>query len=240
MKRLTIITVIVFTILAIMSCKKGGEKANTQSDKGNLNSAEAVVNKYFEAIGGIENAKAVKTLITTAETKIEGQTMKIVSKFAAPNKFTTSFTDAAGNVQRQFFDGEKAFMGIDNQKMQMPPTETDIFRRETTPFADFAYMKGTLTGIEMIEGKKAYVVETKDKKVFYNVETGLKVKDVLSVEDAETGTQIDLATYYSDYREVNGIKFPHSVIQEMGEGLSMEIIYKGFVFNKDVTDKDFE
>lgn len=242
----------VFALATMVSCKNEKKKdktatpvektapAEVKKEVYNGPNSETVINNYFKAIGGLDKVKAVKTLVTKAETNVGGQTMTVLSKFAEPNKFSTTFTDKDGNAQRQFFDGEKAFMQADNQKIQMSPIETDIFKQETTPFADVAYLKGKVKGIEDVDGEKAYVIETKDKQVFYSVKTGLKIKDILSFEDSESGQKLNLPTYYSDYKEVAGIKFPHTVVQDMGEGESMKMTFKSFEVNKNVSDKDFK
>lgn len=243
------IIIIVFVLAIIFSCKnekKEDKSTNTKVEKitekkDKLPSAETIVNNYFKAIGGIDKVKAIRTLIANAETKVDGQMMKVVTKSAAPNKFTTTFTAKDGNTQRQFFNGTLAYIEIDGKKEQLSKEEAEAFKLETTPFADFAFIDGTVQGIEKVDEIDTYVIKKGDKRVFYSVKTGLKVKDILTLIDGQTNTPVDLPTYYSDYKEVNGIKFPHSVIQEMGETMPpMEFIFKSFVFNKNVNNKDFQ
>lgn len=243
------IIITVFALAVIVSCKNEKKKdkstnvkvEKTTEKEEKLPSAETIVNNYFKAIGGIDKVKAIKTLVVTSETEVDGQMMKVITKSAAPNKFTTTFTAKDGKTQRQFFNGTEAFIEIEGKKEKLSKEESEMLKQETTPFPDFAFINGKVKGIEKVDGIDTYVIKKADKQVFYSVKSGLKVKDILTLIDGQTQTPVNLPTYYSNYKEVNGIKFPHSVIQEMGETMPpMEFSFKNFVFNKNVTDKDFQ
>ncbi len=243
------IIITVFALATIISCKNekkedkstGTKVEKTTEKKNNLPSAETIVNNYFKAIGGIDKVKAIKTLITISETEVDKQIMQVVTKSAVPNKFTTTFTTKDGETQRQFFNGTEAFIEIDQKKELLSKEEAEAFKSETTPFADFAFINGKVQGIEKVDGIDTYVIKKGDRRFFYSVKSKLKIKNILTLKDGQTGTPVDLPTYYSNYKEVNGIKFPHSVIQGMGETMPpMEFTFKKFIFNKNVTDKDFQ
>jgi len=95
-----------------------------------------------------------------------------------------------------------------------------------------------LEGVEIIDGKKAYKIKISDEKTsFYDVETGLKLQDALSVE--AQGQQINTTFDYTDYKEVSGIKFPFLFIQTMG-AQKFDYIVKEIKVNEGVSDVDFE
>jgi predicted Zn-dependent peptidase len=80
-------------------------------------------------------------------------------------------------------------------------------------------MNYELTGIENINGKDAYVLKVMDGQSetyeYYDVATYMKVKTVsIRTEEGET---TEMSTAYADYKDVNGILFPHSLVISVGE-----------------------
>jgi hypothetical protein len=68
--------------------------------------------------------------------------------------------------------------------------------------------------------------------------TGFKVKSVSTVKTPD-GKETKVPTIFSDYKEVNGIKFPHSIGQKNGPmDLNFEI--KEIKVNEGVTAEDFK
>ena len=72
-----------------------------------------------------------------------------------------------------------------------------------------------LTAIESVNGSDAYVVQlTKDRALYFDVNSGLKVQEIVTVEAG--GQTITQKASFSDYKEVNGILIPHSVSRNLG------------------------
>lgn len=244
-------------ILAITSCKNEKnenkdvavveKKAEEKSIVSNTTilenykglSADAIVDNYFKAIGGIDKVQSIKTLVLNAEVSLQGQKLKIVTKEAAPNKSLTVF-EVMGQKQREFFNGEKAFMEMSGQKMEMTGEDAVKYKNYTAPFTDVAFRKGTVTGEEEVEGKKAYVITLGDKQAFYDIKTALKLKEVIVSVNPDNGKKEPMSTYFKDYKTVDGVKFPFTVIQDLGLGDKMELKVTSYEINKNVTDKDFQ
>jgi hypothetical protein len=75
-----------------------------------------------------------------------------------------------------------------------------------------------LTGIENINGVDYYVLKTVDGKNesfdYYNKSTFMKEKTInIMNRDGET---MESTISYGDYKEVNGMKFAHSITQSVG------------------------
>jgi hypothetical protein len=102
-------------------------------------------------------------------------------------------------------------------------------------------MTYTLKGIETIGGKKYYVLETNDgtskKFDYFDKETFLKYKSV-SIQTVE-GQTMEMARVYADYKDVNGIAFPHKMSQNIGE-LQLEGTVKTIEINGKIDPKMFE
>jgi len=80
-------------------------------------------------------------------------------------------------------------------------------------------MNYELTGIENVNGKDVYVLKVMDGQSetyeYYDVATYMKVKTV-SIR-TEEGEVTEMSTSYADYKDVNGILFPHSLVISVGE-----------------------
>lgn len=262
MKRLTVILISVVAILSVISCKNEKKTTNTnplsigkkvedkktkeieeKPTKAQSNydgpSAEVIINKYFKAIGGVDKVKAIKTLVTNMEADMQGQTMKVVTKKMFPNKFSTSY-EVMGQKQREFFNGEKGFMELDGQKVQLQNDEIAKFKNDAAPFSDIAFLKGVVAGEEEVEGEKAYVIVLGEKKAFYDMKTALKLKETAKVLNPDNGRKETVTTYFEDYKAVDGIKLPFTILERLGNGIKVPLKVKSYEIDKNVTDKDFE
>ena len=200
--------------------------------------AANVVDKYFEAIGDKEKVMAVKTVMTVSSATIQGTPLVMTVKNAAPNK-TSQIITVMGNVaQKAVFDGAKGYQEARGQKMDMQPAQIEEAKLSMAPFADMAYKKGKLNRIEPIDGKNYFVITFNETEVFYDMKSGLKFQEVKTVKTPD-GREVKVPTTFSDYKEVDGILFPHSMGSKMGP-MDLNFITKEIKINEGVSDADFE
>lgn len=192
--------------------------------------AAAVIDKYAEAIGGKDNILAVKDF-TQKMTGNMGGNMQIDASryYKAPNKEKSEVL-VMGMTQLDVFDGEK---GRKEGMGQSSVYEGDeLAEKKVTADAFFMFkpekydFKAELTGMESVEGKDAYRVAFtlpggKVTTYYFDVESGLVVKNSNTVETPQGSfTQSSLVT---DYKEVGGVKFPHTITIQMGpQSIKME------------------
>ena len=87
-----------------------------------------------------------------------------------------------------------------------------------------------LLGVEPIEGKDAYKIEVtkpngENETEWYGVESGLQVKSMQINDNEQAGGEITIVATYSDYKEVEGIKYAYKIKQSFGpQTLDMEVI----------------
>jgi predicted Zn-dependent peptidase len=200
--------------------------------------ATNVVDKYIEAIGGKEKVMAVKTVMMVSNATIQGTPLVMTMKAAAPNK-TSQVISVMGNVaQKAIFDGEKGYQESRGQRIDTEGEALEKAKAKNALFSDLNYTSGTLVRIEPLEGKNAIVLKYKDSEIYYDMTTGLKVKSVRTVKTPD-GKETKVPTVFSDYKEVNGIKFPHSIGQKMGP-MDLNFVIKEIKVNEGVTDADFK
>ncbi|MDO6674069.1 insulinase family protein [Tenacibaculum sp. 1_MG-2023] len=199
--------------------------------------ASSVVDNYFKAIGGKDKIASINSLMISSEAKVQGMQLSLIQKSATPNKSSVVVSMMGNVMQKVIFDGTKGYQEVQGQKKEMAGDDLEEVKNTTTPFADKAYKTGTLDRIEPIDGKNAYVIKHGKKEIFYDINSGLKVKEVKTAKGPQG--EMKVPVLFSDYKEVNGIKFPHKMIQKNGP-MTFEFITKEIKINEGVSDADFK
>jgi hypothetical protein len=110
---------------------------------------------------------------------------------------------------------------------------------EATTFKELALLTNkeiTVTGIENINGADAYALKNGKSTLYYDVKTGYKVAE--SEEAEQRGQKMVQTTYYQDYKDVNGLKFPYKIL--MNVGIEIEFTTSEVKINEGVTEADFK
>lgn len=199
--------------------------------------AANVVDKYVTAIGGAEKVMAIKSVMMVTNATIQGTPLVITMKMASPNKTAQVVTVMGNTASKAVFNGTKGYQEAQGRKMEMNEEQIEAAKSTLAPFPDMAYKEGTLDRIEPIDGVDFYVIKFNDTEAFYNVETGLKAKEVKTVKTPNGDVQVP--TNFSDYKAVNGIMFPYTIGQKMGP-MDLNLEVKEIKINEGVSDADFE
>lgn len=221
------------------------DKNADQIEKPNYNkavdpniTAEAVFNKYIEAIGGKEAVDQVNSVYMTAEADIQGQKLQLETKTTTGGKSSNLITMNGNVFQKQVFNGEEGFVVARGQKVPFSDEQIAAAKAEAHPFPEMTASGATLEGIEPVNGTDAYVVSIDENtKNYYNVDNGLKLQSIKTVSQGEQ--TMTIPTVFSDYREVNGVKFPFTISQSMGPQ-SFEFNVADIKINEEVSAADFE
>ncbi len=184
-----------------------------------LPGGEAILDRYVEAAGGIEAYEKIHNRVTNAthETVQAGFKATITIYHAKPNKvYTQAEMDTLGKMESGT-NGDVAWelSMFTGPKIKEGQERADALREAF--FDKFAYwrkiyQKAECIGIEPIEGRACYkVVMTpktgKPQTFYFDQKTNLLVK-VESIMEHQMGT-IPIEVFMSDYKEVDGILFPH-------------------------------
>jgi hypothetical protein len=94
-----------------------------------------------------------------------------------------------------------------------------------------------LTGIETINEVEVYAVKKGKNAYFYDTKTGLKVAES-SDEEGPNGEKATMFRYYSDYKDVKGIKIPYHVV--MNVGVELDLTVTEAKVNEGVAPTDFK
>ena len=179
--------------------------------------APTLIQRYFEAIGGTDKVRAVKSMEMTYDMELMG--MQVTSKIIQENgKYYMSMSAPGMNLMKQVYDGEK---GIVEQMGQRMPAEGDDLagmKEQGNRFPEQLYgsegYKAEVKGVEDIDGTSCYkLVVTKPSGTtsteYYDAKTYLKVRE-LQVTEAQ-GQTMTTTTSYGDYKAVDGIMVPHTL-----------------------------
>ena len=178
---------------------------------------------HFEALGGYDNLKAVETAKFTGNMAMgPGMEVPFSMVFKRPLHMRLEFT-MQGMTAIQAYDGETAwsvmpFMGKTEPEVMAEDQAKNIKEQADFdgPLVDWQE-KGhqvELVGLEETEGTEAYKLKVTmangDVRHHYlDSEYFITIK-----QDGKTtvqGNEVEFETILSDYKEVDGLMFPHSI-----------------------------
>ena len=200
--------------------------------------AQTVLNNYINVIGGEKAVKNVKTLAIYSSGTVQGTALELVVK-SAPKKLGVEMKAMGMTMMKQVVNEKEAYMVQQGQRQDFKDQELKDMQANATTFKELALLTDkdvTLLGIENINGADAYAVKSGKSTYFYDVKTGFKVAEAKELEQA--GQKMTQTTYYQDYKDVKGLKFPYQTI--MNVGIEIELTTTEVKINEGVTDADFK
>jgi len=218
---------------------------------------EDIIRRNLEARGGEEAWKSVQTARMTGTmqmmaTEAGGLEAPFAVEFKRPNKVRIEFT-MQGMTGVQAFDGEKGwmvmpFMGKTEPEEIVGPQLEQIKEQGEFegPLVDYEAKGNTveLLGTEEVDGTPAYKLKVTRPNgdvdlLFLDQEYLVEFKTVSTRE--VQGQEIEVATVYGDYKEVDGLVLSHSMEIGMDGGPAMQVITLDTVeLNPEIPDARFE
>jgi zinc protease len=219
MKHLKIIFLsLIFSFTGILFAQ---EQGTTETDPVNI-TATAVINKYIYAIGGIDKFKSVMDRTTVMTGTAMSQPINITVKQKYPDKLFQELQ--AGEVkQLLYYNGGKGMILIGNEKTEIEKKELERLMMDATMqlllSPDSFGVASEYLGEECIDSVDCFTIKLVLPSgirwfQYYDVETGLKFKETKEIQTKQG--LFDQETYFSDYREVKGLKFPFAIKQYFG------------------------
>ncbi|HEV2481365.1 MAG TPA: M1 family metallopeptidase [Puia sp.] len=208
-------------------------------------SANDVIGKYLTAIGGKDKLLAVKDLETVATASVQGQKVVTTHRFVSPDNMLLEIDLPDMNnahALRLLVKGDSISL---SQMGQNPPLDDDTrkdIREEVNPFPELNFSKEgyktELTSIKNINGKDVYELKVTDpggktSLYYYDLASGLRTRLIKNQSQGQTTTD------YSDYREVDGIRFPWHVDDNQGE-IDLDMTMQSVKVNSGLTAADLK
>jgi len=198
-----------------------------------------VINKYLGAVGGKSKIDATKSILVSYEGSAMGAT--IVSEEKRIDGKASQSISMNGNVMMAVvMTKDKVTMN----KNPLPENMANDMQTLSGLFPELNILnseKAKFTGVEAVDGKDAYKIEIPGEVItltyFYDVESGLKVKEIQTTNmQGQTQSQ---ETFLKDYQEFGGLKFP-GVRSGTQMGQVIEFKLKEVKIDEGVSDADFD
>ena len=199
--------------------------APADAQNGTAATADEIVARNIAAKGGAEKLRSVDSVRITAAATVQGTITPIVIELKRPNLRRQEVT-LNGQKIVQAFDGTHAWLlnpALGNEAVQMPAPQTASMKRDAefdSPLLDYQAkgVKVALAGDDAIGGRAAYhlKVTTPDgatRDYYLDRDSWLEFRVDAPIE--QNGTRETLSVSMSDYRDVDGVKMPFSLKQEL-------------------------
>lgn len=220
------------------------EEVITETDPVNI-TAMVVINKYIYAIGGIDKFKSVIDRTTVMTGTAMGQPIDIVVLQKYPDKLFQELR--AGKVkQLLYYSDGKGMLKLGDEITEIEKKELERLMMDATMqlllSPDSFGVQSDFIGEECIDSIDCYAIKLILPSgirwfQYYDVETGLKFKETKEIQTKQG--LFEQETYFSDYREVKGLKFPFTIKQYLGLQ-EIELTVTSIEINTGLDDSVFE
>ena len=214
---------------------------------------EMITAKYIEFIGGEKNWKKIKTMITSGEYDYGGISFPFKAYAMAPNRYKF-IVESNGKYYAQGFDGVKGWK-IDAFKSETTPTiltgpqAKDMANESNVELLDMVVRSKidgytlTYAGKDSVKSHFCYRMKTVNEAdvetLYFDVDTyELVMKKTLS-KNAEL-QKAPLKIYYSDYRDIGGVKIPFKTICESDQQIILIITVDKATLDVPIEEKEFQ
>lgn len=206
---------------------------------------QSILEKYIDAVGGCENLSKIidKRTILKGMSGVTELNIEVLQK--APNKIYQSLT-AGPMSQETWFDGENGRQVAMGREQVFEGVFLESIRIQGELNLESNYLKYGVTsvfsGIDTVDNRETYKIiwelpSAIEWIYYYEKESGLLVKQVI-IHDTGQG-MFSQTNFLYDYKEVNGIKFPHRFTQISG-GQVFELDVELLEVNTGIDDSEFE
>jgi hypothetical protein len=183
-------------------------------------SAQSILANYLDAIGGLDTLSAIGTLEVSYNANFMGNEIEATSINTADEQ--KQIVKMGGNVLATVtVNADGAKVDQMGNSMDLPPEMAADLQAVIGIVPELKMMENesiTVSGIEDIDGQKAYALEMKGQSTtttfYYAVESGLKLKQT-SVTEMMGQTQTQDSNY-GDYKRFGNLLIPTSTSVPLG------------------------
>jgi outer membrane lipoprotein-sorting protein len=213
-------------------------------------SLEELLNKNYEARGGLDNLKAVRSARISGTLSVSGIIdTSITLEWKRPNKLRIEFTTPQGNGV-QAFDGQTAWALMPGSPaMALPAAQTDGLRRQADvidgPLIDWKAKGNSLEylGEGELDGTAVEKLKLTDPNgteltLYFDAGSFLQIRQIGTT--SVQGNESQVQTTIGDYRKVGQLNLPHSIKTEMTDlGMTQQLTLKSVEFDVELPDDRF-
>lgn len=175
--------------------------------------ADDVLAKFFEAVGGKGAITEIKTAEIESEAEIQGMSLGMNYFHDEVNAaFSNKVIMMGGVVSNTVMKDGQMTITAQGQSQTLPTEQFEASRLNMFIYPELHFealgYDMILDGIKDVDGEDAYKITIRNEAgistdYYYGVESGLRIM----TESQESGEIV-----FSDYKEVNGVKFPMKML----------------------------
>ncbi len=190
-----------------------------EQDLSPLPTADRVLDRYVEAIGGSAALQKLTTRLVKGVMVTEsGKTFPLTVTQKAPNLGLTAAVLSSGHDSRDGYDGTTAWNSFDRSVFESHGLEASRIARDAQFFVATdvkkRYPRRFTAGMETVGDQECFVVRAGgpgrvSEKLSFSVKTGLLLRRMIFTR-TEVGRFVE-QTDFSDYRAVDGVRLPFTV-----------------------------
>jgi hypothetical protein len=185
-----------------------------------LPTAEQVLNKYTEAVGGkAAAAKLQSSVLKGTMEQSQGRNPGVEITIKEPDKYLIVITTKQQGVIYQGVNGTTGWIKTDRTRRELNTNEVAQLKRAAALYSVIKvkepYTGLTVTGKEKVGEREAYVVERRPgdgsriERFYFDTETGLLLRQIVLTNTVLF--PIPEQTDFEDYRQVDGVKLPFTI-----------------------------
>lgn len=198
-----------------------------------------IADKYITAIGGKTALDKVKSISLNADATVQNMPINMTMSRALGGKSLMDIKVMGNSMQKIVFDGTNGKMMAQGQSMDLPEETKAQMLADKLLFPELGFANNKdlkITGVEKINNEDSYGIKDASTTYYYSLSTGLKTGETKTQKMG--GQEMTVPVTFSDYKVVDGVKYPFKMSQSM-MGQSIDFIIKDYQINK-AKDADFK
>ena len=213
---------------------------------------DEVIQKYSAALGGLDAFNAIKTAKISGNVSVQGTELPITIQVINGKAMRNDVVFMGQSITNSYKDGKgwkvNPLAGVD--------TPTDATGDELIELKNQSMLASSLMdykargnqvelqGQEDVEGVKTFKIKLSAKDGGKVTTYYIGASDYLLIKTTEKkelqGQELELDSYYSDYKEFGGVKFAMTRIQKIETQVIQQITFTSFELNVPVDEKIFD
>ena len=198
----------------------------------------SILNNYFDALGGLDKLKSIKSKVEISKGTMQGMQLEVVVKKTNQQQSYLAISMMGNVMQKQVVNKDKGYSEAQGQHTDLIGTELEEALKDSQIFAEIGLDPSSVkASVTYVDGVAAYeLAVSATKSFFYDQKTFLKIK--ISETQEVQGNAITQETLIGDYKAVDGILFPHKTTQSFGPQ-SIDFITQSIELNGTIDASDF-
>ncbi len=213
-------------------------------------SADEIISNYIKAIGGEEDLKEIKSVVTSGKMNMQGMALSYEQKQMSPNMEVTDIIMNGNPVVHKFFDGKTGSMTQMGNKQDLSEDEIAEGAETKGIFPQLFYKEAgyklEVAGTEKVGDKDAYKINITSPSgmkstEYYDVNSGYLVKTSRATK--AQGQEVQQSVEFSNYKKVGDVMFPFTdnvSVQAAAGSQEFEINVDDIKVNTGVAADDFK